>query len=1059
MAKKKKIRYRKGGPARLDMRKGGRVALQGGGAGNINVPDVDRQLTPEEIEAIRKANEATTTPNGEVTTPPSTTTEEITHEIGYVRSSDGYTWDGETFKLPEGITTETHTWDVDNQTWTEIAAEVTWTEGDQDPATGLIYQTDGTWAKPTGITATAEWIDGEWKEPTADVTWTEGDQDPATGLIYGGLDAEGNELWAKPTDTPADWTWNGTEFVAPDAGDEGTWVTYDDDWEWNATLGKYRPTPKLIGEQKALGYQWNAETDSWEKITTDTGIDTGIDTGDGPTLSEDGNWYLDDNGNWLPTEEFIADQLVKGFTWNAEIKQWEYSDTTSSEAFDQRRAERIARTERLIEAASQGKVIDADGNEVDIKIADPVKAGGYEKNEDGSFKTDEEGNPIPIVAEQDVEAGKITTDMMPPDVVATQAGGYEYEKNADGSLKLDENNKPVPLRDAEGNPIPKITGETVETVDDIETAKPTGYKRNADGTLKVDEDGKPIPITAATYDASTVSAYERNDDGSLKLDEVGNPIPIEGGPIAEAAKGAILDDSKALAKELTAPALTAKAKGTAATFDDEKVLAAYQDKVIGVLSDGATIENFQKVAGTDLPRVLRAKRQLRKAGLSEEDINIFANDPDALEDKLMEYTEVERGMIAGLPEEALVNVQLDALLSGMDSGEIPAFARPAVSAVNQMMAARGLDVSTVGRDQLFNAIISAALPIAQSNAQAIKESVTQQRGIEAQVEIQNAQMAQQSSLNAADKIYNLNMAQFSADQNKAIADSKFLQTVTMTKASNVQQTIMQDAVAMAQLDLATLDANTKLRAQNAQTFLQMDLTNLSNEQQAKVLNAQQAQQRLLSNQAADNAAAQFNSASQNQTNQFMANLAAQTDQFNVAQGNAMSQFNTTQTNAAEARRTAREADLSKFNAQLVTQTDQFNAQQDFARTQWNSQNAAAVEQSNTQWRRSVNLADTAAQNAVNYQNAQNAFQLSTQSMSFMWQELRDQADFDFRAAENEENRKAQIIATAIANEGDPGKTYGTYLTSLISSLSNSFTAGYGTGLSDTSGYGNYGSRA
>ena len=84
MAKKKKIRYRKGGPARLDMRKGGRVALQEGGPGNINVPDVDRQLTPEEIEAIRLANEPTTAPNGEVPPPPSSTTEEITHEVGYV---------------------------------------------------------------------------------------------------------------------------------------------------------------------------------------------------------------------------------------------------------------------------------------------------------------------------------------------------------------------------------------------------------------------------------------------------------------------------------------------------------------------------------------------------------------------------------------------------------------------------------------------------------------------------------------------------------------------------------------------------------------------------------------------------------------------------------------------------------------------------------------------------------------------------------------------------------------------------------------------------------------
>ena len=1046
MAKKIKNRYRKGGPARLDMRKGGRVALQMGGPGNINVPDVDRQLTPEEIEAIRKANEATATPNGEVTTPPSTTTEEITHEVGYTRPADGYVWDGEAFKLPEGITTETHTWDVDNQTWTEIAAEVTWTEGDQDPATGLIYQADGTWAKPTGITATAEWIDGEWKEPTAEGEWTAIDDNWETNSTTGQnrpTAAYAEEQRAKGFE----WDMEAQDWVAItyEEGDEGTWVSYDDDWEWNASLGKYRPTPKLIGEQKALGKQWNAETDSWEDITTDTGDGTGDD----PTLSEDGNWYLDDNGDWLPTEEFIADQLVKGFTWNAETKQWNFSDTASSEAFEQRRAERIARTERLIEAASQGKVIDADGNEVDIKIADPVKVGGYQKDENGDFVLDKDGNPIPIVPDQSEEPGKITAEMMPPDVTAAQAGGFETD--AEGNI----------IRDADGNPIPKITGETVETIADldIETAKPTGYKRDKDGELILGEDGKPIPITAATYDASTVSAYERNDDGSLKLDEVGNPIPIEGGPIAEAAKGAILDDSKALAKELEAPALTAKAQGKEATFDDDEVLAAYQEKVTGVLTDGATIENFQKVAGTDLPRVLRAKKQLRKAGLSEEDINIFANDPDALEDKLLDYTEAERGMIEGLPEEALVNVQLDALLSGMDSGEIPAFARPAVAAVNQLMAQRGLDVSTVGRDQLFNAIISAALPIAQSNAQAIKESVTQQRGIEAQAELQNAQMAQESALNSADKIYNLNMAQFSADQNKAIADSKFLQTVTMTEASNVQQTIMQDAVAMAQLDLATLDANTKLRAQNAQAFLQMDLTNLTNEQQTNVLNAQQAQQRLLSNQAADNAASQFNATSENQTNQFMESLAAQTDQFNAAQGNAMSQFNATQTNAAEARRTAREADLAKFNAQLVTQVDQFNSQQDFQRVQWNSQNAAAVEQSNVQWRRQMNLADTAAQNAVNMQNAQNAFQMSSQSMAMMWQELRDQADFDFRAAENIENRKTQIISTALANEGKAGERYDDFLTSLLSSITNSFTAGYGTGASNTSGYGDYGDRA
>ena len=57
-----------------------------------------------------------------------------------------------------------------------------------------------------------------------------------------------------------------------------------------------------------------------------------------------------------------------------------------------------------------------------------------------------------------------------------------------------------------------------------------------------------------------------------------------------------------------------------------------------------------------------------------------------------EFTEAERGVVAGLPEEALVSNQLDTLLTGIDNGEVPTWARPAVSAGNQMLAQRGLEV-------------------------------------------------------------------------------------------------------------------------------------------------------------------------------------------------------------------------------------------------------------------------------------------------------------------------------------------------------------------------------
>jgi len=467
---------------------------------------------------------------------------------------------------------------------------------------------------------------------------------------------------------------------------------------------------------------------------------------------------------------------------------------------------------------------------------------------------------------------------------------------------------------------------------------------------------------------------------------------------------------------------------------------ALAERVVGTISEGAKATAAMN-AGTSLSRITRAKKQLSKAGLSDEDISEIGNDPEALEDRLADFSEEQRGIIEGLPEEALVSTQINGLLEGMENGEIPVWARPAVAQVEQMLAQRGMSASTVGRDSLFNAIIQSAMPIAQSNAQAIQSSVAQQRDIEARESEANAQRMQQTALTNAQNVFQMDMAQFSADQQTALSNSKFLQTVGLTEANNEQQAVIQDALLMSQANLAEADFYQKTQIQNAQAFLSMDMANLNNQQQANVLKAQQNQQRLLSNQSAQNAAAQFNAASENQTNQFMANLNAQMNQYNASQMNAMAQFNATQANAAEARRANREADIEKFNAQLITQVDQFNSQQDFARNQWNAANAAAVEASNVQWRRQANTIDTAAQNQINMQNAQNAFGLSTQAMSFLWQELRDQADFDFRGYENEENRKAQIIATAMANEGEAGERYDDYLTSLLSSLSSSYKSG------------------
>jgi hypothetical protein len=193
-------------------------------------------------------------------------------------------------------------------------------------------------------------------------------------------------------------------------------------------------------------------------------------------------------------------------------------------------------------------------------------------------------------------------------------------------------------------------------------------------------------------------------------------------------------------------------------------------------------------------------------------------------------------------------------------------------------------------------------------------------------------------------------------------------------------TIIQSALPLAQADAVALQQN----------FAQ----NLTNKQQANILSTQNRQQTILSNQASENVARQFNASSQAQTDQFMSNMKASIEKQNADRLTSMEQFNAGQENALE----------------------QFSTQISFARDQFNAQNATAIEQSNVQWRRQSNTINTAAQNAVNQANAMNAFNLSNQSLTFMWQEMRDAAKWTFESFQNEEQRRAALAQAALGNE-------------------------------------------
>jgi hypothetical protein len=190
----------------------------------------------------------------------------------------------------------------------------------------------------------------------------------------------------------------------------------------------------------------------------------------------------------------------------------------------------------------------------------------------------------------------------------------------------------------------------------------------------------------------------------------------------------------------------------------------------------------------------------------------------------------------------------------------------------------------------------------------------------------------------------------------------------------------------------------------------MDMSNLSNLQQAAMFKSQQNVQALFTDQAAENAAEQFNATSENQTQQFFNNLASQTNQFNASQANAMQQFNVNEANA-----------LLEFNADLQSAREMFNAQ-----------NYLTVAQANAQWRQSVQTMNTAAINASNMEYAKQVNNISQAALDTIWQRDRDIMDYAWRSAESSLDRQKSILIAEMQAQAQVDQAKGSAFGKLLS---------------------------
>ena len=244
---------------------------------------------------------------------------------------------------------------------------------------------------------------------------------------------------------------------------------------------------------------------------------------------------------------------------------------------------------------------------------------------------------------------------------------------------------------------------------------------------------------------------------------------------------------------------------------------------------------------------------------------------------------------------------------------------------------------------------------------------------------------------------------------EALADGLLTASIPIAKA---------DADTYKQMIFSNLNNRQQAAITNANSYFQMDMQNLSNRQQASLQNLNVRQAFLLSDQAASNAAAQFNATSTNQVDQFYSSLKNQINLQNAARADAMNQFAVVESNKISGLNASNKIAVEKSNADRAQVLNQFNAQIENQRQQFNQQNQRIIDQSNVEWRRTINTANTTITNATNQLNAQNLLNLSNFALSALWQQWRDEAAWINTSSESELNRAHNTAIAAIERSTD-----------------------------------------
>jgi|14_taG_2_1085336.scaffolds.fasta_scaffold03019_2 hypothetical protein len=375
-----------------------------------------------------------------------------------------------------------------------------------------------------------------------------------------------------------------------------------------------------------------------------------------------------------------------------------------------------------------------------------------------------------------------------------------------------------------------------------EAAQRPEQKDYADG-VTTDEKftvSEPEGPEVATRDAKTISEREKKDVLDIVTKEGVDLDKIPEFNLAKEREAQVGEAKTKKANQLKEIPQTELKTREAITGEPPKGDAA---QIGGVPT--AEAAKMDAVTGTE--RVTSAADMLAVVGNVPPEISAaIAEDPASVEAQLDEGGDPQvKAAVASLPQEALVSTQMEGLLAGMEEGKTPAWARPAVAAIEQQMARRGLSASTVGRDALFNAIIQSALPMAQSNAQALQQRAQQNLSNEQQANLASAQntmsirMAnlanrQTAASQSAEMAQQIKIQQGEFEQQAVLTTAKQQQESRQQNIINQQQKASQESSQRQQAALANLDAASRLDLANLQALNAAEGQNLSAEQQTRL---------------------------------------------------------------------------------------------------------------------------------------------------------------------------------------------------------------------------------